>query len=280
MRKLIACLLLLALLGCSDTSEIRFVHVNGVDLGYRTMGQGEPLLMIMGYAGTMDAWEPALVDELAESYQVILFDNRNVGHSSTSSETVTIPLMARDGLGLLHALDIESAHVLGWSMGSIIAQEMALAAPDRVRKLVLYGSAFEPGPVMEAIKRFDGLTPSEFAAMLFPRSWAAQHPDIHSSLPVPSIPATPGAINRQKQALAIWEGTADRLPALDRDVLLLVGQEDDITPPDQSLKMAAMIRGAWLVRFRGAGHWLMYQAPEEMSSAIHEFLEGRQNLLH
>lgn len=271
--------LLILLTGCATRQEVRTVHVDGVEIGYQIKGQGEPLLMVMGYAGTMDAWDPVLVDRLADRYQVILFDNRNVGYSSTSPAEVTIPLMARDSLGLLKALDIDSAHVLGWSMGSIIAQEMALTRPDSVRKLTLYGSALERGPVMEAIKRFDGKTPEEFASMLFPKTWLAENPDVYSRLPSPAVPATPEAINRQREALGKWQGTGDRLSAMGKDVLLVVGEDDDITPVSQSLLMAEKIEGAWLVRFKGAGHWLMYQSPEELASAVDLFLKGRQDLL-
>lgn len=188
--------------------------------------------------------------------------------------------MADDALGLLHALGIEKAHVMGWSMGSIVAQEMALKRPGNVDKLVLYGSACEREPVMKALKRFDGLTSAQFAAQLFPKAWVAQNPDVYSRLPVPAIPATSEAVGRQRQALDQWNGSTDRLADLDKPVLLMVGQEDVITPPAQSVQMAGLIPGAWLVRYTGAGHWLMYQNPEGMASAVHEFLESRQNLLN
>lgn len=87
LRRLFVSVVLLALLiGCAANHESAFLSmpVNGVDIAYQVKGQGDPLLMVMGYGGTMDVWEPALVDALAKHYQVILFDNRNVGRSSTS----------------------------------------------------------------------------------------------------------------------------------------------------------------------------------------------------
>lgn len=280
-RLLVSLVFLVLLAGCAvrQESAVRSLPVNGVEIGYHVKGQGDPLLMIMGYAGTMDVWDPALVDALAKQYQVIVFDNRNVGRSTTSSDTVTMQLMADDALGLLDALGIEKAHVLGWSMGTVIAQEMAFKRPGAVGKLVLYGSACEREPVMDALKRFDGLTPEQFAALLFPRAWVAQHPDIYSRLPSPAIPAMPEAIERQRQALNQWGGSVDRLPGLNKEVLLMVGEDDAITPLAQSEKMAGLISGAWLVRYKGAGHWLMYQNPEGMASTIREFLESRQDLL-
>jgi len=288
MRRLLVCLVfLISLTACAherptsvESVSVQTVSVGSVDIGYKIVGQGEPLLMIMGYAGTMDVWDPALVQSLAQSYQVILFDNRNMGYSSSSPETVTITLMAQDALGLLDALGVESAHVLGWSMGSVIAQEMVLDQPVKVDKLMLYGSAYEREPVMAALKRFDGLKPEEFATMLFPKAWVSQHPDIYSRLPSSSIPPTPEAINRQRQALAMWAGTADRLSKITNDTLLVVGEEDAITPLGQSLAMSDMIDGAWLVRFKNAGHWLMYQAPEDLASVVKTFIETDHNLLN
>lgn len=275
-------LLALCLAGCAAKATIHsasVVNVNGMDIGYEMSGQGEPLLMIMGYGGTMDVWDPVLVDRLDDHYTVIRFDNRNVGFSSTSAEPVTVDLMALDALGLLDALGIEQAHVLGWSMGSMIAQEMALARPDAVEKLVLYGTISEHDAVMRAIGQFDGLTPRQFMDMLFPKDWAAQNQGIYTRLPKPAKPATPEAIARQRQALAKWPGTTDRLREIRHDTLLVVGEEDSITPPEQSLAVAGKLPGAWLVRFKGAGHWLMYQTPDGLASAIHLFIQDRQNLL-
>ncbi len=262
-----------------ESVEVRTVHVNGVDIGYKSVGQGEPLLMIMGYGGTMDVWDPALVNALAKSYQVVIFDNRNMGYSSTSPEAVTLPLMARDALGLLHALGIEQAHVFGWSMGSIIGQEMAFMQPEVVDKLVLYGSSCERDATMAALKRFEGLTPEQFIAMLFPKAWAEQNPGIYSRLPAPSIPPTQEAISRQHQALASWQGSCDRLASLEEEVLVVVGEDDRILSLDQSLQLVAGIKGAWFVRFRGAGHWLMYQSPEGLADVVDVFLRGNQDLL-
>lgn len=262
------------------TLPVHTVPVDDVRLGYRMVGTGEPLLMIMGYAGTMDVWDSALVARLAKTRRVILFDNRNMGHSSTSATPVTMERMARDALGLLDALDIKRADVLGWSMGSVIAQEMALARPGTVGKLVLYGTAFEPGPVLAALDRFDAMSHEQLVASLFPAKWAEQHPDVYAGLPTPALPPAPQAVARQREALALWPGTRDRLPMLDKNVLLLVGEDDTVTEVCQSLAMASLIRGAWLARFDGGGHWLMYQTPADMARVVETFLSTRQDLIN
>ena len=288
MRRLLACLaLLFVLAGCVARSATPVapqvtagtVTVDGVDLAYRIQGKGEPLLMIMGYAGTMDAWDPALVNSLAESYRVILFDPRNLGLSGTSPEPVTIEVMARDALGLLRGLSIDRAHVLGWSMGSVIGQELALMDPDAVDKLVLYGTTCSAEAIGAAVKRFDGVTFEQFKTMLFPEPWVKAHPDVFSRLPVPAHPATPEAIARQRQAILDWRGTCGRLSGLDRDVLVVAGEADDVTPAMLGLEVAAEIPGAWLARFKGGGHWLMYQAPEDLAKVVKGFLAADQDLL-
>jgi pimeloyl-ACP methyl ester carboxylesterase len=284
----LAALLLLSLLPvfgalADDTSappvKTASVRVNGLELGYRTRGQGEPLLMIMGYAGVMDVWAPELVEDLSHSYRVIMFDNRGMGYSSGEDAPVSIRLMADDAAGLLEALHIESAHVLGWSMGSMVAMELAMDRPERVRKLVLYGSSIDMPAVIAAVDRMGAISPEALLPMLFPKAWVKSHPGIFSRLPAPSIAPNPKVIAKQRQALAGWSVDQSRLARIDKDVLLVVGEEDDVTPLAQGLRLAAIIPGAWVARFRGAGHWLMYQAPNDLARTVDGFVSVQENLL-
>ncbi|WP_285906564.1 alpha/beta fold hydrolase [Pseudodesulfovibrio pelocollis] len=287
LRSALAILALLVLLAACGQHRVapvtalpvHFAQVEDVRLAYRTIGTGPPLLMIMGYAGTMDIWDATLVDRLAKTRRVILFDNRSMGHSSASDAPATMERMARDTLGLIQALNLDRPDVLGWSMGSIIAQEMALARPDAVGKLVLYGSACQPGPVLDALDRMDAMSHEQLLASLFPAEWVRRNPGVYGRLPVPALPSSPEAMARQRQGMRQWPGTADRLPELRGPVLLLVGEEDNVTPVAQSVTMAALIRGAWLVRFDGGGHWLMYQNPDAMAEVVETFLGTRQDLL-
>ncbi|MGL1861492.1 MAG: alpha/beta hydrolase [Pseudodesulfovibrio sp.] len=288
MRQLFACcILVVSLVACvhnttspKESPPVQTARVGNVDIAYSVIGQGEPLLMIMGYAGTMDVWDPILVEKLAESYMVIRFDNRNMGHSSTTSDTVTMETMALDTLGLLDALGIEKTHILGWSMGSFIAQEIALERPKTVDKLILYGTAYQRGPVSRSVKKLARLTPEQFMDQLFPAAWVEQNPDIYSRLPIPAIPATEEAISRQGKAIATWSGTSSQLKNITQDTLIISGDEDTVTPPKQSLAMIAKIPGSSLTRFKGAGHWLMYQAPEQVATVIDDFIRTKHDLLH
>jgi len=254
----------------------RTVAVGDVVLGYRILGQGKPLLLLTGYGCTMDTWDPALLAALAAHHRLILMDHRGMGASTVSAAPFSLSLFAEDAAGLLGALGIAKADVLGWSMGAMTALELALAHPNRVDKVVAYGAAATAAPVAAAIARFNRLTPAAFVDQLFPESWAKAHPDAASRLPKPAVPPQPDIVRRQAAALAGWPGFGDRLAGLDKDVLLVVGQEDTVTPPDQSLALAGAIPGSWLVRFRNAGHWLMFQYPQSLARVVEAFLEGHQ----
>ncbi len=253
-------------------------HVGDTSLGYRILGTGKPLLLIMGYAGTMEAWDPRLLDALATSRRVILFDNRGMGASARGDSSFSIALFAKDALGLLDALNIPKADILGWSMGSLIAQEMALAAPEKTGKLILYGSAPDTKNIMKALEIVDRLPPEAFVAQLFPENWAKKNPDIFSKLPAAPEPPDPVVVEKQKEALALWTGSGDSNARIKNETLLIVGEEDTITPPEDSLSLASKIPAAWLVRFKNAGHWLMYQAPEDFARVVLLFLNAQQSL--
>ena len=93
------------------------VQVNDIKIAYKVFGHGEPLILIMGYGATMDLWDTYFLEKLAQHYQVIVFDNRGMGQSTTSAQDFSMRLFADDTAGLMEALNIKKAHVLGWSMG-------------------------------------------------------------------------------------------------------------------------------------------------------------------
>ncbi|MDD3289089.1 MAG: alpha/beta hydrolase [Alphaproteobacteria bacterium] len=259
--------------------EIKTASVNGVTIAYRMVGEGTPLLLVMGYGGTMDVWAPEMVAELAKTRRVIMFDNRGMGYSSATEDNFSIKMFAEDALALLTALNIEKADILGWSMGSLIAQEMALAQPAKTGKLVLYGTASNTVEVMKAIDVMGKMSVEEFMANLFPQEWIKSHPGVFKTLPVPGKVPDLVIMNRQKQALATWEGTDDRLDKIKNDVLLIVGDEDVVTLPEQSFGVAHRIKTSWLARFKGAGHWLMYQAPVDFARTVTMFLQTQESLI-
>jgi pimeloyl-ACP methyl ester carboxylesterase len=264
-------------------AKVQTVRVGDIDIGYRIIGDGYPVVLITGYSATMDMWDPLVIKELSARYKVIVFDNRGIGRTTTSDRPFSVELFAEDTAGLMDALGIRKAHVLGWSMGTFIAEELALKYPDRVEKLVLYAGncgwrgsdVARPRPeVSFALMDLSG-TKEERAArllgILFPKKWLDDHPDFVKGLPRPEVPVSPESIERQGKAIGAWAGVCGRLANLTQPTLVITGTEDVIIPPANSLLMASRIPGSWLIRIPG-GHANMYQFPETFSKCLLTFL--------
>jgi pimeloyl-ACP methyl ester carboxylesterase len=156
------------------SEPVQFASVSGATLGYRIAGTGRPLMLIAGSSNTMAEWDPRMLDQLAQSRQIIVFDNRGAGTSTGSVAHLTIALMARDTAQLLTRLAPDGADVLGWSMGGYIAQELAIRAPSRVRRLILAstdcGGPSTIPPTATALRTLTNphATANERMAILFP----------------------------------------------------------------------------------------------------------------
>lgn len=265
-----------------EKGTTKTVAVGDIEVAYQIFGEGEPLLLIMGYSGTMDLWAPEMLKELASKYQIIIFDNRGMGKTTASDKEFTIERFADDTRGLLDALGIERAHVLGWSLGTYIAQELTLRYPDRVEKLILYAGdcggkeAIYPGPeIMDALgdtsvsSRERG---EKLLATLFPEKWLEEHPDPHTYFPKITETSSPENVERQYQAWQKWKGTYSRLAKITQPTLLITGADDVNTPWQNSLIMVDLIPGTWLVQLEGGGHGVMYQYPKKFSRIVLTFL--------
>jgi pimeloyl-ACP methyl ester carboxylesterase len=258
------------------------VHVDDIDIAYQELGQGSPVLMISGFAGTRDVWAPNLLGALAVQHRVIVFDNRGMGLSTSSDKAYTIPLFADDAAGLLNALKIDHATVFGWSMGAFIAQELALRHPDKVDRLILFAGycggqeAVQADPKILAPLGDQSGTPAERTRRLlpamFPPSWLQAHPDPGTYFTIPRETVDPRNVDRQSQAIWSWIGTCPRLSTLSVPTLILHGTADVIVPPQNAFIMAQRIPAAWVVQIRGGGHAAMFQYPDEMSATVLTFL--------
>ncbi len=268
-----------------QTIALQSERVGDIDISYRTIGSGQPLLLITGYSATMDMWDPVVLKELSSRYRVIIFDNRGIGKTTASEKPFTIELFAEDTIGLMDALQIKKAHVLGWSMGSFIATEVSLRRPDRVGKLIIYGGncgwqnkeVVQAAPeVVNSLTNLSG-TPRErsrrLIRVLYPEKWLQDHPDFLKGLPRPKDPVSPATIARQGQAMGEWKGTCGRMAEIAQPTLVITGTEDVVVPPANALLLVSRIPGSWLIRMPG-GHANMYQYPETFSRALLTFLEA------
>jgi pimeloyl-ACP methyl ester carboxylesterase len=268
--------------GNITTAEMKTVPVGDITIAYKEIGSGEPLILIMGYSGTMDLWDTRLVNGLAKQYRVIVFDNRGMGHSTSSDREYTIRLFANDTAGLMDALGIKKAHVMGWSMGTFVAQELTLSYPEKVDKLILYAGtpggkeALPPAPRdIAALTNMTGTDRERGERLfgeLFPPAWLKENPDPSKYFPRVTEMSPADNVRRQDAAILAWNGTWSRLPSLNQPLLLIAGVQDVIAPPGNSLLIAQQVPQTWVVRIRGGGHGLMYQYPDEVAGIVLTFL--------
>jgi pimeloyl-ACP methyl ester carboxylesterase len=263
-------------------APVQRVPVDDITIAYRETGSGEPIVLIMGYSSTMDLWDPELVNGLAEHNRVIVFDNRGMGNSTSSDKEYSMRLFADDTAGLMDALNITRANVLGFSMGTAIAQELVLNHPEKVNKLILYAAdtggkeAIPPSPEVLAVLANTSGTERErgerLFAELFPAAWLKENPDPSKYFPIPTEYSPPENVQRQYKAIADWNGTFSRLPGISQPLLLVAGDQDALTPPENSLVIAGRVPHSWVVRIRGGGHGVMYQYPDEFTHIVQTFL--------
>lgn len=258
------------------------VQIGDIKMSYRRYGHGHPLVMIMGYGSTMNLWEPGLVTALASHFEVIVFDNRGMGNTGAGQREFTIEQFADDTGGLINALGIQNAHILGWSMGSLIAQELVLNHPEKVDKLILCAAhcdanMFPPSPEVIEILRDTSGTPEEqgmrWVSLLFPRDWLESHGDRVKEIffrPMGSTP--PESTEKQAMAIGNWKGCCDRLPQIKKLTLLVAGADDILVPPKNSQYMAGRIPRAQLAMLEEGGHGVMFQFPDKFARTVISFL--------
>jgi pimeloyl-ACP methyl ester carboxylesterase len=230
-----------------NATPVQYAQVNGVTLGYREFGAGEPLLMITGFGNTMTDWNETFIGILATKYHVCIYDHRGMGNSTDNNATPSIPQYADDAAALMPALGYESMNVYGISMGSSVAQQLVIDHPERVRKLVLDSSSCSVR--LPETKKLFGIIESAAAD-----------------------PGQPRGIREEAQANLAWNGSCDNLSGIHKEVMLVVGTADVLTPDPVSVQMAGQINGSWLVRFKGLPHVGSHYAPVEYGENALMFL--------
>ncbi len=274
---------LLAGFGSQASDDVdHLVQVGDIRMGYRIYGNGYPLVMIMGYGSTMKLWEPGLIRALSSDFKLIVFDNRGLGNTEVGQRPFTIEQFADDTAGLMEALGIRQAHVLGWSMGALIAEEVVLRHTGKVNKLVLYAahcraSLFPPTPeVIHQLTDRSG-TPREqgmrFISLLFPPDWLQSHGERIKEVfyrPMGKIPAE--TITKQSLAIETWKGCCDRLGEINNPMLIIAGADDVLVPPQNASYLAGKVPNSQLVLSENGGHGLMFQYPDQFSEKVIDFL--------
>ena len=257
------------------------VSANGVDLHYVQEGTGDDVLLLCGLGDDWTAWE-AQVGPLAERYRVTVVDNRGVGLSSLPDGEFTVADMAADAIALCDAIGISSAHVMGFSMGGAIAQELAIARPDLVRSLVLVGTwAYSDRMFRNFIESsiyFAGLADDGEKFLMYFLGTTYSHAVwedgridafARAFLDHPH-PQDIEAFQRTARAI-LSHDTRDRLGAIAAPTLVVYGEEDIICPPRHSREIASLIPGARLVGVPEQAHQPFQEGPAAFNELVLRF---------
>jgi pimeloyl-ACP methyl ester carboxylesterase len=266
-----------------NSARNQFVEAGGIRYAYRRFGRtGElpPILCMPHFIGTMDWWDPLLTDGLAKTREVILFDNRGVG--LTSGETPTrIEAMADDAHAFIHALRLKQVDVLGFSIGGMVAQELALNYPDDVRKIILFGTGPRGGEGMQesrpdVVKAISGEDKSAARAYLFfsqsANGQAAARRFLERSaerkIDLDPGPASGQTMQAQGEALFHWGVLAShadyiaRLKRFKQPALVANGYDDIMVPTINSLTLFKAIPRSQLILYPDSGHGALFEFAE------------------
>ena len=262
------------------------INIAGADLYYERRGEGDPLLLIQGLGGNSLHWGDGFLGGLQDGFELVLYDHRGAGRSGPLEGEHTIADLAADAIGLLDALEIESAHVVGISMGGMVAQELVLRAPERVQTLTL-GCTFPGGReatmtdmtvvgmLAEAVLSGDQARTMRagYEVMI-----AAEYADqegayelycelaAHYPAPIPVLMAQLSAI--------MSHDTSERLPEVQAPTLVIHGTEDRLMDVDNGKLIARLIPGARLELLEGSGHMFFWEQPERSARLVREHAEA------
>jgi len=263
-------------------SFVPTIDIAGNDLYYERRGKGEPMLLIQGLGGNSLHWGEGFLGGLEESFELIIFDNRGAGRSGALEGELTIADLAQDALALLDALGIDKAHIVGISMGGMVAQEIVLAAPDRVLTLTL-GCTFPGGPESK-------MTDMEVVGMLaeavlsgddertlrigYEVMIAAEYGEQEGAYELYSELAgeyrAPVAVLMAQLSAIVGHDTSDRLGEIEAPTLVIHGTADRLMDSENGELIARLIPDARLELLEGSGHMFFWEQPDRSAQLVRD----------
>jgi pimeloyl-ACP methyl ester carboxylesterase len=275
-----------------DGPTARVTAANAIEYAYRDLGAGDvPLVLLQHFRGNLDNWDPALIDALAAKRRVIAFDNVGVA-ATTGTTPSTIEAMARDALAFLDALDLERVDLLGFSIGSFVAQEIALIRPDLLRRVVLASAAPQGAAGMH------GWAPAVIAAVGQPQTSPEGYLSVFFAPTDTSRAAGQQAAGRifagrttdrdeptswqtrlaQYDAVCAWgipnQALLERVRAIELPVFVANGDRDPMILPRYSYLLAGLLPDARLTIYPDSAHGFLFQHHEAFAADVHAFLDA------
>jgi 3-oxoadipate enol-lactonase len=258
------------------------IEAGDIELSYERGGSGPPLLLIMGMSGTMYHWGRELLEDLRRDFDTIVYDHRGVGESAASTGTLTIAEMAEDAAALLGALELESAHVVGISMGGMVAQELALSHPELVRTLVLgctycggEGSTLTSEDVLRRLA--EGMASGDRQQAIrtgwevnVSPSFASDEGAYAKFLEIGMRHAVAVPVIMEQMRAVVAHNTCERLPSLSVPTLVVHGTLDRMLPVQNGEMIAELIPEARLEILEGIGHLFFWEQPKHAAELIRE----------
>jgi pimeloyl-ACP methyl ester carboxylesterase len=273
----------------ADASTEQVTADNAIVYAYRDVGDGDvPLVLLQHFRGNLDNWDPVLIDRLAGNRRVVTFDNVGVG-ATTGTTPNTIEAMAHDAIAFLEAMDFQRVDLLGFSIGSFIAQEFALIRPDLLRRVVLASSAPQGAAGMH------GWTPEVIGAVGTPETSPEGYISVFFA-PTPTSreagqqaagrifgrttnrdePTTWQTRQAQYDAVCAWgipnHSLLERVSAIDKPVFVANGESDPMILPRYSYLLAGLIPGARLKIYPDSAHGFLFQHQAQFAADVDAFL--------
>jgi pimeloyl-ACP methyl ester carboxylesterase len=264
------------------SAPVLIAHTQRGTVAYREIGNGPPLVLIAGYGSTMQVWDRVFVDALAVNHRVVIFDNAGIGKTATLPAPLTVDEMANQTSALITTLGLKDPSVLGWSMGGMIAQALAVLHPGQVGRLVLCATYPGTGTVAPPQKNINALTSGNTKnelAQLFPKDQSvAQSTYLVTVSEFPPGPsASKAVIAMQANASLQWFNGADlagmKTAQISVSTLVADGTIDRLDPVANARHIVSLIPGSTLVTYPDAGHAFLFQDETAFVTVIESFLK-------
>lgn len=270
--------------------ENDYVSVKEINYAYKKIGkeEGTPLIFLIHFRGTMENWDPAMLEPIAAERPVILFDNTGVGYTNGETPT-TIEEMSEDTFQFITALGYEKVDLLGFSIGGMIAQILTIQHPNLIRKVILAGTSAAGGisstnpKLQDVMSREDGdqeTVINTFLFLFYPDTEKGKTLGVASLeriLNQKTIESTIQVRDAQLEAIAKWSNTnhgraLDQLNKIKQPTLVINGDNDIMVPTENSIILRENIPDAQLIIYPEAGHGHLYQHPKRFAQHVNLFL--------